>query len=70
MFLKINWSILLRKKLYTNENVAETNLLRVLGLLDICAIGKYKIRKLNESFYSSKSNLKPILDVVVEGFFK
>jgi hypothetical protein len=41
MAFKINWNILFRKKVYTIQNVTNTHLLRVLGLLDICAIGLY-----------------------------
>jgi hypothetical protein len=40
MIFNINWKVLFRKRHYTNEKIAETNLLRVLGLFDVSAIGK------------------------------
>jgi len=45
MFLRINWNILLRKKHFTTESITNTNLSRVLGLLDVSAIGKKKNRQ-------------------------
>ena len=37
--VRLNLDFLLRKKNFNNDNIAETNLSRDLGLLDICAIG-------------------------------
>ena len=36
---KFNLEFLFRKKKFTDESVTQTNLSRVLGLLDICTIG-------------------------------
>ena len=36
---KINLDFLFRKKKFTSESVSQTNLSRVLGLLDVCTIG-------------------------------
>lgn len=37
----MNWSLLARKKKYNAQNIHETNLSRVLGLIDITALGIY-----------------------------
>ena len=41
--VRLNPSILLRKKKFDDESVSETKLSRVLGILDVCAIGNLKI---------------------------
>ena len=40
--VRLNPSILLRKKKFDDESVSETKLSRVLGILDVCAIGNLK----------------------------
>jgi len=37
--IKLDFDFLTRKKKFSNETLSKTNLSRVLGLMDICAIG-------------------------------